>query len=595
MGSSRVASSPRDRITAPRARDEEATQLGSPRVESAPPSPRAASPSIISSIIRDVDSSQAAWPPGGPTVGIAAHPAQPHAPRFDAPEESRPVQGTVEASSRRSTDRKHLPSDEPVGTSSPRQERPSRAAVANLRSSRLTPTEAPEFLRAQEFAPAIAASPSAAPFPVAAQIAPEAVSLAAGPRNLSDVARAADPVVVPRPEIRRVRAAVLEMQHRLLDQGSVSGQLQANAAGTAAAIPSPSPSPSSSSSPPRRVIDTTPGGDKRPSLEIATQVSSKPRALGGGSAHLVDGHEVHSLGPSKSSPPRGHAVAAPSPLDRIAARPLAGDPIAPSRVLAASSSAEAPSDRKHDPKSPGGSVTSDVVRSLATPFERPIVGAAQIAGATMPSHPGPPVSGSDPRHLTPTAGQAAVPPGPAGLLDLATDDPSLHASALGKNAHLRLETEKDGDLSVHLQVRDGVVDVRFDGAASRTLDLNENQIRVALAQEGISLGSFESRSTATDAVATPLGPPGPSVPGDAAPAGEAGRLSNPSQGGSHFGGGARHSDSGDRRSDREPAPPVTRGAASGRGSVSAVPASASTTIPTSAPDSERRRRLHVTA
>jgi hypothetical protein len=186
-------------------------------------------------------------------------------------------------------------------------------------------------------------------------------------------------------------------------------------------------------------------------------------------------------------------------------------------------------------------------------------------------------------------------PGPTALLDLATDDPSLHASALGKNAHLRLETARDGDLSVHLQVRDGVVDVRFDGAASRTLDLNENQIRVALAGEGISLGSFESRSTAADAVATPLVSPGPTARGDAAPAGEAGPLANPSQGGSHFGGGARHSDSGDRRSDREPAPPATRGSTSGRSSVSAVPASTSTTAASSTPDSERRRRLHVTA
>jgi len=606
---SRVASSPGERVTARKSRGEDATQLGSARVESATPSPRAASPSVISSIIPDVTSSQAAGPSVGLTVGIADQPAQSgqpqgpevvvHAPRFDAPEESRPVQGTVEASRRLSTDRQHLPSDEPFGKSSPRQERPSRAAVANLRSPRLTPMGAPESSRAQEFAPAIAASPSAAPLPVAPQIAPEAVSVAAGPRNLPDTARAADPLVVPRPEIRRVRAAVLEMQHRLLDQGSVSGQLQANSAGTAAVIPSPSrplsPSSSSPSSPPRMIIDTTPGGDKRPSLEVSTQVSSKPRAPGGVSAHIVDGHEVHSLGPSKSSPPRAHAVAAPSPLGRIGAHPLAADPIEPSRVLAASSGAESPSDRKHDPKSPGGPVTSDVARGLATPFERPTAGAAQIPGATMPSHPGPQVSSSDPRHLTPAAGQPGAPPGPTALLDLATDDPSLHASALGKNAHLRLETARDGDLSVHLQVRDGVVDVRFDGAASRTLDLNENQIRVALAGEGISLGSFESRSTATDAVATPLSPPGspgPTARGDAAPAGEAGRLATPSQGGSHFGGGARHSDPGDRRSDREPAPPATRAAPSGRGSV---PASTSTTIPTSTPDSERRRRLHVTA
>jgi hypothetical protein len=84
------------------------------------------------------------------------------------------------------------------------------------------------------------------------------------------------------------------------------------------------------------------------------------------------------------------------------------------------------------------------------------------------------------------------------LLDQAAADPSLHAAAIGNNAHLRLETADAGSLSLHLRVRDGVADLEVEGAGARSLDLRPQEIRRALAGEGLTLGRFESRTGEAD-------------------------------------------------------------------------------------------------
>jgi hypothetical protein len=83
---------------------------------------------------------------------------------------------------------------------------------------------------------------------------------------------------------------------------------------------------------------------------------------------------------------------------------------------------------------------------------------------------------------------------PRALLDHAAADPSLHAAAIGNNAHLRLETANAGSLSLHLHVRDGVADVEVEGTGARSLDLRPQEIRRALAGEGLTLGRFETRA-----------------------------------------------------------------------------------------------------
>ena len=178
------------------------------------------------------------------------------------------------------------------------------------------------------------------------------------------------------------------------------------------------------------------------------------------------------------------------------------------------------------------------------------------------------------------------------LLDLAAADPSMHASALGKNAHVRMETAKDGDLSLHLTMHDGVVDVRFDGAAARTLDLRSQEVRAALAGEGISLGTFESATHVAGSVHASLQASSGSDPGarsDAGngPPGGAAASAQTGSGGPQTGGGHRHSDPSQRWPDREASLTV------------AAARSASTSPPTSnttkAQGEPRRRGFHVTA
>jgi hypothetical protein len=131
-----------------------------------------------------------------------------------------------------------------------------------------------------------------------------------------------------------------------------------------------------------------------------------------------------------------------------------------------------------------------------------------------------------------------------------------------------------------LTVRDGAVDVRLDGAASRTLDIKPNEVRVALAGEGISLGTFES-SRSSSAASVQSNQPGSDSPGSggpSGPSGQSGGTTTSSHSGSNFGGGERHSDPGDRWPDR---PPLGES----RGATTAQPST----------DPRRRRGVHVTA
>ncbi|MEO8212776.1 MAG: hypothetical protein ABI560_06275 [Myxococcales bacterium] len=189
------------------------------------------------------------------------------------------------------------------------------------------------------------------------------------------------------------------------------------------------------------------------------------------------------------------------------------------------------------------------------------------------------------------------PPGTRPLMELAADDPSLHATALGKNAHVRLETAKDGDLSLHLMVHDGVVDVRFDGAASRTLDIRSNEVRAALAGEGISLGTFESATRSSSGSqassgASSAASSGPDNSAGGAPAsGHApAGAGTSSHTGSQLGGGGghRHSEPGDRWPDREPPTGSTASSASASGA-------GRTTVNDTQAGPRRRRGFHVTA
>ena len=92
---------------------------------------------------------------------------------------------------------------------------------------------------------------------------------------------------------------------------------------------------------------------------------------------------------------------------------------------------------------------------------------------------------------TPTA--VPVPSQARSLHELAAADPSLTAAAIGKNAHLRLETGRAGDLTMHLRINDGVADIEVGGAAAEKLGMRSHELRRALAGEGLTLGQFHTR------------------------------------------------------------------------------------------------------
>jgi hypothetical protein len=93
-----------------------------------------------------------------------------------------------------------------------------------------------------------------------------------------------------------------------------------------------------------------------------------------------------------------------------------------------------------------------------------------------------------------TLAELAPPPPPVAmpLWTQAADDPSLRATLMPETAHLSMDTGGAGELSLHLRIKDGIADVRVDGMASATLDIRQQDLRAALASEGLTLGTFES-------------------------------------------------------------------------------------------------------
>jgi hypothetical protein len=211
---------------------------------------------------------------------------------------------------------------------------------------------------------------------------------------------------------------------------------------------------------------------------------------------------------------------------------------------------------------------------------------------------------------------AAAPPAPpaapllaAPLYDLAAEDPSLRAVALGKNARLTLETADGGALSLHLQVRDGIADLRVDGDAARALDLRPEGVRAALAGEGITLGTFQSSAPfGGSADAAPAGTTAGSQTSPSASDGAGGTALSDAGAGSRTGadaaadaGAGRHGQGqgGDRRQRSYEELDDRHLSADGRRGSSGITAGRATTATaagnTTTLTDGRRRHVHVTA
>jgi hypothetical protein len=75
----------------------------------------------------------------------------------------------------------------------------------------------------------------------------------------------------------------------------------------------------------------------------------------------------------------------------------------------------------------------------------------------------------------------------------ALDLPSLHLAILPNVARLSVSTE-EGDVRVQVKVKDSVASLRVEGAGAPAFQRAPEELRVLLAQAGLSLGSFEMGS-----------------------------------------------------------------------------------------------------
>jgi hypothetical protein len=88
--------------------------------------------------------------------------------------------------------------------------------------------------------------------------------------------------------------------------------------------------------------------------------------------------------------------------------------------------------------------------------------------------------------LTPQAQRAFEP-----LMPQMVEDASLRVALMPHTARVSLETPESGRVSVQVKVTDGVAEMHASGPAAPALDLRQNELRVALAQQGLSLGQFD--------------------------------------------------------------------------------------------------------
>lgn len=94
---------------------------------------------------------------------------------------------------------------------------------------------------------------------------------------------------------------------------------------------------------------------------------------------------------------------------------------------------------------------------------------------------------------TPPASElpAAVPQALEPFVSQLTEDPSARLVLNANTARLSVDAGESGRLSVQLKVTDGVAELTASGPAAPMLDARQNELRVALAHEGLALGRFD--------------------------------------------------------------------------------------------------------
>jgi hypothetical protein len=86
---------------------------------------------------------------------------------------------------------------------------------------------------------------------------------------------------------------------------------------------------------------------------------------------------------------------------------------------------------------------------------------------------------------------AHLPVQAAPLAAQATRDDGLSMNVLPHAAHMSIESA-DGDLALHMRVREGSAEISVGGSMAHLFDARAPEARAALAGEGLALGRFDS-------------------------------------------------------------------------------------------------------
>ena len=100
-----------------------------------------------------------------------------------------------------------------------------------------------------------------------------------------------------------------------------------------------------------------------------------------------------------------------------------------------------------------------------------------------------PIPSTSDLSVLPVPGENNYPAERANLLQQAVADSGLSMAVFPHAAHVSLVSE-DGDLSLHVRVRDGRADVDVSGTMAPVFETKAPEVRTILAGEGLGLGSF---------------------------------------------------------------------------------------------------------
>jgi hypothetical protein len=224
-----------------------------------------------------------------------------------------------------------------------------------------------------------------------------------------------------------------------------------------------------------------------PAREFSTALGTGDDALGEGGSVPTTGRRPAGHGRGEGAgtgtpdqfglvTPVAPATAAQAQLQRPLAAHAGGES-AISDVMKASGGQAADAPVEGSAKSRHEADRSTVPTTLPQPtFEMPLPIATPVAA------------------VAPTETAPVAPPAPAGaaeIINQVNEDPALSVAVLSRAAHLSIEGDNGRNLELHVRLRPEGADIRAAGDLAPMMQARANELSMALAAQGVTLGRFE--------------------------------------------------------------------------------------------------------